>query len=89
MDSFTFLYVNGAGRQQEATIREDNIKTDLEEEEVDWIYLAQDRVIVNTVINLRVPYNVVKFFRSWAAVSFSSSTRFHWVAQLSPEKTGR
>jgi hypothetical protein len=34
-----------------------NIKTDLREilwEGVNWIYLAQDRVLVNTVMNLRV-----------------------------------
>jgi hypothetical protein len=43
-------------------IREDNIKMDLREiglEGVDWIHLAQDRdqwrVLVNTVMNLRVP----------------------------------
>jgi hypothetical protein len=43
----------------------DNIKMDLKEmgrEGVDWIDVFQDRdkwwTIVNTVINLRVPYNV-------------------------------
>jgi hypothetical protein len=42
--------------------REDNIKMDLREigfGDVDWIYWAQDsdkwRVLVNTVMNLRVP----------------------------------
>jgi hypothetical protein len=37
---------------------EDNIKMDLREvgwEGMDWIVLAQDRVVMNTVMNLRVP----------------------------------
>jgi hypothetical protein len=50
---------------------EDNIKTGLEEIEwgrTYWIHLAQDRgqrrVLVNTVINLRFPKNIRKFFRN-------------------------
>jgi hypothetical protein len=36
----------------------DNIKMDLREigwDDVDWVDLAQDRALVNTVMNLRVP----------------------------------
>jgi hypothetical protein len=36
----------------------DNIKMDLREigwDGVDWIDIAQDRALVNTVLNLRVP----------------------------------
>jgi hypothetical protein len=47
---------------------EGNIKTDLTEmgyEDVDWIHLAQDRApwraLVNTVINLLVPYKCGQF----------------------------
>jgi hypothetical protein len=50
---------------------EDNIKIDLREigwADMDWIDLAQDRdqwrALVNTVVNLRVPYNVGKFLSS-------------------------
>jgi hypothetical protein len=49
----------------------DNIKIDLREivwDGMDWIDLAQDRdqsrALVNTVIKLRVPYNVGKFMCS-------------------------
>jgi hypothetical protein len=49
----------------------DNIKMDLRDiawDGVDWINMAQDmdkwRVFVNTVLNLRVPYNAGKFLRS-------------------------
>jgi hypothetical protein len=47
----------------------ENIKMDLKEigwDGVDWIDLAQDgdqwRTLVSTILNLRVPYNVGKFF---------------------------
>jgi hypothetical protein len=49
----------------------DNIKIDLREKGwngMDWIDLAQDRdqcrALVNTVMNLRVPYNAGKFLSS-------------------------
>jgi hypothetical protein len=48
----------------------DNIKIDLRETEsddMDWIHVAQYRdqwrALVNTVLNLRVPYNAGKFLR--------------------------
>jgi hypothetical protein len=50
---------------------EDNIRMDLREigrGGMDWIDLAQDkdhwRTLVNTVMNLRVPYNFGKFLSS-------------------------
>jgi hypothetical protein len=56
---------------------EDNIKMDLTEIEfgdMDWIDLAQDRdqwrALVNTVMNLRFPYNVGKFLSSCATGGF-------------------
>jgi hypothetical protein len=57
---------------------EDNIKMDLREigwVGMDWFDLAQDRdqwrALVNTVMNLRVPHNVGKFFSSCATGCFS------------------
>jgi hypothetical protein len=46
---------------------------------MDWIHLAQGgdqwRVLVNTVMNIRVPYNVVKFLSSCVAGGFSKGLR--------------
>jgi hypothetical protein len=56
----------------------DNIKIDLRErgwDGIDWIDLAQERgqwrAVVNTVMNLRVPYNAGKFLSSCTIGSFS------------------
>jgi hypothetical protein len=67
--------------------REDNIRMDLGEigwGGMYWIDLAQDRdrwrALVNTVMNLRVPYNFGKFFSSCATGGFSSRTQLHGVS---------
>jgi hypothetical protein len=56
----------------------DNIKIDLRElgwDGMDWIDLTQDRdqwrALVNTVTNLRVPYNAGKFLSSCTTGIFS------------------
>jgi hypothetical protein len=60
----------------------DNIKMDLREigwDGMDWIDLAQNRdqwkALVNTVMNLRVPYNAGKFLISYTIGSFSRTAR--------------
>jgi hypothetical protein len=62
----------------------DNIKMDLGEIEwdgMDWIDLAEDRdqwrALVNTVVNLRVPYNAGKFLSSCTIGSFSRRAQLH------------
>jgi hypothetical protein len=62
----------------------DNIKMDLRETVLvgmDWIDLAQDRdhwrTLVNAMINLRVPLNVVKFLSSCTTGVFSKSAQLH------------
>jgi hypothetical protein len=66
---------------------EDNIRMDLGEigwGGMDWIDLAQDRdqrrALVNTVMNLRVPYSVGKFLSSCATGSFSRRAQLHGVS---------
>ena len=63
---------------------EDNIKLDLQEVGcwgTDWIDLAQDRdrwrVLVNVVMNLRVPKNAGNFLTSCKPVGFSRRTQVH------------
>ena len=66
---------------------EDNIKMDLQEVGwggTGWIDLTQDRdrwrVLVNAVMNLRIPYNVGNFLTSSESVSFSVKTLLHGVS---------
>jgi hypothetical protein len=68
---------------------EDNITVDLREigwDGMDWIDLAQDRdqwrVLVSTVMNLRVLCNVGKFLSSCAIGGFSRRARLHGVSYL-------
>jgi hypothetical protein len=52
----------------------DNIKMDLRKtgrDGMDWIDLAQDRAVVNTEMNFRVPYNGGKFLSSRTIGCFS------------------
>jgi hypothetical protein len=65
---------------------EDDIKTDLQEEGcegVEWIELAQDRYIlqelVNAVMSHRFPLNSGIFFTSCKPASFLRRTLFHGV----------
>jgi hypothetical protein len=62
----------------------DSIKIDLRErgwDGMDWIDLAQDRnqwrALVNTVMNLQVPSNAVKFLSGCTIGSFSRRARLH------------
>jgi hypothetical protein len=68
---------------------EDNIK--MTYREIGWgamdsIDLAQDkdqwRALVNTVINLQVPYNVGKFLSSYATGGFSRWAQLHGVSSF-------
>jgi hypothetical protein len=66
---------------------EDNIRMDLKEIEwggMNWIDLARNRdqwrALVNTVLNLRVPYNVGKSLSSCATGGFSRRTHLHGVS---------
>jgi hypothetical protein len=61
----------------------DNIKIDrvIGRDGMDWIDVAQDRekwrALVNTVMNLRVPYNAGKSFSSCTTGSFSRRDQLH------------
>jgi hypothetical protein len=54
---------------------------------MDWIDLAQYRdqwtVLVNTVMNLRVPYNAGKFLSSCTIGGFSRRAQLHEVSLVS------
>jgi hypothetical protein len=56
--------------------------------DMDWIHRAQDRdkewALVNTEMNLQVPYNIGKFFSSWAPRDFSRTQ--HLVVNYSANK---
>jgi hypothetical protein len=60
-----------------------NIKIDFRQIgwDMDWIDLAQDRdqwmTLVNTVVNLRVPYNAGKFLSSCTIGGFSKRAQLH------------
>jgi hypothetical protein len=61
-----------------------NTKMDLREigwSGMDWIGLAQDRdqqrALVNMVLNIRVPYNAVKFLSSCTAGGYSRRAYLH------------
>jgi hypothetical protein len=65
----------------------DNIKMDLVEigfDGVDWTSLAQDRenwrALVNTVMNLRVPYNIGKVSNVFTTDGLSRNTQLHTVS---------
>jgi hypothetical protein len=65
----------------------DNIRIDLGEvgwDDVDWIGLAMDRkrwrVLVNSVLNLRVPWNAGKLSSGLASSGLSSSAQLHRVS---------
>jgi hypothetical protein len=51
---------------------------------VDWIHLAQVRgqwwALVDTVMNLRVPYKVGNFMTSLVTISFSRGVLLHGVS---------
>jgi hypothetical protein len=62
----------------------DNIKMNLTERGwgcMDWINVAQNRdqwrALVNTVMNLRVPYNAVNFLSSCTIVVLSRRAQLH------------
>jgi hypothetical protein len=62
------------------------LKWILEKYVMDWTDLAQDRdrwkALVNTVMNLSVPYNVEKFLRWWATDGSSRRAGFHKFSSL-------
>jgi hypothetical protein len=72
----------------------DNIKMDLVEivlGGLDWIDLAQNRyrwrALVNSVMNLRVPYNDEKLSSGYTTGGLSSTAQFHRVSYLFSSST--
>jgi hypothetical protein len=51
---------------------------------VDWIGLAKDRnrwrALVNSVLNLRVPWNAGKLSSGLTSSGLSSNVQLHWVS---------
>jgi hypothetical protein len=46
-----------------------------------WLRIDRWRALVNTVMNLRVPYNAGNFLTSFKPVSFSTRTLLHGVSK--------
>jgi hypothetical protein len=71
---------------------EGNIKIDLQERgcgSVYWFDVARDgnkrRVVVNTVMNLRLPQNADNYWTRLGTVSFSRRTLLYGVKELAPK----
>jgi hypothetical protein len=65
----------------------DYVKTDLRKTEwggMDWTDLVQERdqwrALVNTAINLRVPWKIGSFFSNWATGNFWRRSKLHGVS---------
>jgi hypothetical protein len=86
-NAYTILVENPKGKRPLERPRRrwvDNIRMDLREigrDGMDWIDLAQDRdqwrALVNTVMNLQVPQNVVKFSGGCTIGSFPRRAQLH------------
>jgi hypothetical protein len=54
--------------------------------DIGWIHLTQDRdqwkALVDTRLNLRIPYSVAKFMCGWTIGSYSTRTQFHVVTSV-------
>jgi hypothetical protein len=69
--------------------RENNIRMDLREvgwKDVDWMHLSQDRdslrVLVVTVMNLRVPEKAGNFMTTSVTLSFSRRSLAHDISKV-------
>jgi hypothetical protein len=92
MNAYRIVVVKPEGKGPQRRSRRrwvDNIKMDLREiglGGMDWIDLAQNRdqwrVIMNTVMNLRVQSNFYKFLSSCSTGVFSRMAQFHGVNSL-------
>jgi len=62
-------------------------------EGVNWSHLALDRIrlrsIVNTLMNLQVPYEAGNFLAGWANTSFSRKTLLHEVSKFAQFREGQ